>query len=115
MFFILIFVCVVFFRDGEFNKDYDRKMSVKVSHQTFFFFGFVISMVTCILCTFFISNKYSFSSLFWKHFSYSQSMVSFLQDPTGDAPWEEDPSANDVIHISSDNVSAWANTNRIMC
>jgi len=48
------------YKDGELNKDYDRKMSVK-------------------------------------------SMVSFLQDPTGDAPWEEDPSANDVIHVNSEN------------
>ncbi|XP_005094049.1 protein disulfide-isomerase A5 [Aplysia californica] len=47
------------YKDGEFNKEYDRKLAVK-------------------------------------------SMVNFLLDPTGDLPWEEDPTANDVVHISSE-------------
>lgn len=34
----------------------------------------------------------------------SQSMVNFLLDPTGDLPWEEDPTAVDVVHISSEDV-----------
>ncbi|KAJ8307304.1 hypothetical protein KUTeg_015388 [Tegillarca granosa] len=46
------------FKDGEFNKDYDRKMAKK-------------------------------------------SMVNFLLDPTGDIPWEEEPTATDVIHIDT--------------
>jgi len=28
-----------------------------------------------------------------------QSLVSFMRDPTGDIPWEEDSSANDVLHV----------------
>jgi len=47
------------YKDGEFNKDYDRKIAAK-------------------------------------------SMISFLLDPTGDVPWEEDPTASDVVHISSE-------------
>ncbi|XP_013389215.1 protein disulfide-isomerase A5-like [Lingula anatina] len=46
------------YKDGEFNKDYDRKEVVK-------------------------------------------SMVSFLQDPTGDLPWVEDSSAEDVTHLEN--------------
>ncbi|KAI4458811.1 protein disulfide-isomerase c17h9.14c-related [Holotrichia oblita] len=45
------------YKDGEFNKDYDRKETV-------------------------------------------QSMVNFMRDPTGDLPWEEDATANNVLHIS---------------
>lgn len=44
------------YKDGEFNKDYDRKISVT-------------------------------------------SMVNFMRDPTGDIPWEEDSSAENVVHI----------------
>ncbi|CAG4955451.1 unnamed protein product [Colias eurytheme] len=29
------------------------------------------------------------------------SIVSFLLDPTGDAPWEEDPTATDVYHLAN--------------
>lgn len=47
------------FKDGEFNRDYDRKYTVK-------------------------------------------SMVKFLQDPKGDIPWEEDPDAENVVHIDSE-------------
>ncbi|CAL1531200.1 unnamed protein product [Lymnaea stagnalis] len=47
------------YKDGEYNKDYDRKLAVK-------------------------------------------SMVNFLQDPTGELPWEEDPTAVDVVHIASE-------------
>ncbi|XP_025081188.1 protein disulfide-isomerase A5-like [Pomacea canaliculata] len=47
------------YKDGEFNKDYDRKLAAK-------------------------------------------SMVNFLMDPTGDIPWDEDPTAVDVIHIDSE-------------
>ena len=28
-------------------------------------------------------------------------MVSFLRDPTGDIPWEEDSSATDVTHLDT--------------
>lgn len=45
------------YKDGEFNKDYDRKETVS-------------------------------------------SMVNFMRDPLGDLPWEEDTTANDVIHLS---------------
>lgn len=30
----------------------------------------------------------------------AQSVVSFMRDPSGDAPWEEDPTANDVVHLA---------------
>lgn len=50
------------YKDGEFNKDYDRKETV-------------------------------------------QSMVNFMRDPTGDLPWEEDATANNVLHISDAAVS----------
>ena len=33
-----------------------------------------------------------------------QSFVAFMKDPTGEAPWEEDTSAKDVIHINSEKV-----------
>ncbi|XP_020917391.1 protein disulfide-isomerase A5 [Exaiptasia diaphana] len=46
------------FKDGEFNKDYDRKYTFK-------------------------------------------SMMKFMSDPTGDAPWEEEPGAEDVAHIET--------------
>lgn len=45
------------YKDGEFNKDYDRRDTVS-------------------------------------------SMVNFMRDPTGDIPWEEDPLASQVHHIS---------------
>lgn len=48
------------YKDGEFHKDYDRKITVK-------------------------------------------SMVNFLKDPSGDIPWEEEESAQDIIHISDVN------------
>ncbi|XP_076456070.1 protein disulfide-isomerase A5-like [Babylonia areolata] len=47
------------YKDGEFNKNYDRKLAVK-------------------------------------------SMVNFLMDPTGDIPWDEDPTATDVVHIDTE-------------
>ena len=28
-------------------------------------------------------------------------MINFLLDPTGDVPWEEEPTATDVVHIDS--------------
>jgi len=31
----------------------------------------------------------------------TQSFITFLKDPTGDLPWEEDPAAADVKHLSS--------------
>ncbi|XP_078580820.1 uncharacterized protein LOC144864522 isoform X4 [Branchiostoma floridae x Branchiostoma japonicum] len=31
-----------------------------------------------------------------------KSMMNFLRDPTGDIPWEEDPTAKDVVHVESD-------------
>lgn len=34
-----------------------------------------------------------------------QSMVSFMRDPTGDVPWEEDSTAGDVVHIPDTLVS----------
>ena len=30
-----------------------------------------------------------------------RSLVTFLKDPTGDLPWDEDPAAQDVAHMSS--------------
>lgn len=50
------------YKDGEFNKDYDRRETVS-------------------------------------------SMVNFMRDPLGDLPWEEDTTANDVIHLSDAQVS----------
>lgn len=50
------------FKNGDFHKDYDRKMT-------------------------------------------AQSMVSFMKDPSGDAPWEEDDSALDVKHMENPEVS----------
>ncbi|KAK7092365.1 protein disulfide-isomerase A5-like [Littorina saxatilis] len=47
------------YKDGDFNKDYDRKLALK-------------------------------------------SMVNFLMDPTGDIPWDEDPTAVDVVHIDTE-------------
>ncbi|KAH9503116.1 Protein disulfide-isomerase A5, partial [Bulinus truncatus] len=47
------------YKDGDYNKDYDRKLVVK-------------------------------------------SMVNFLLDPTGDLPWEEDPSAVDVVQLNTE-------------
>ena len=32
-------------------------------------------------------------------------MVNFLRDPTGDLPWEEDPSATDIVHLADADVS----------
>lgn len=54
------------YKDGDFNKDYDRKETVG-------------------------------------------SMVNFMRDPTGDLPWEEDSSANNIFHISDASVSSYAN------
>ena len=31
-------------------------------------------------------------------------MVNFLMDPTGDIPWDEDPTAVDVVHIDTEDV-----------
>ena len=28
------------------------------------------------------------------------SIVNFMKDPTGDLPWDEDPTAQDVVHIA---------------
>ena len=33
-----------------------------------------------------------------------RSIVNFLEDPTGDLPWDEDPTAQDVLHIQSTQV-----------
>ncbi len=35
---------------------------------------------------------------------FFQSLLNFMKDPTGEAPWEEDTSAKDVIHINSEKV-----------
>ncbi|KAG5877126.1 hypothetical protein JTB14_031279 [Gonioctena quinquepunctata] len=51
------------YKDGDFNTDYDRKLTVS-------------------------------------------SMTNFMRDPTGDIPWEEDPSATDVVHIPDANTLA---------
>lgn len=32
------------------------------------------------------------------------SMVNFLRDPTGDLPWEEDPSGVDIQHLADTDV-----------
>lgn len=34
------------------------------------------------------------------------SFVNFLRDPTGDLPWDEDETAQDVMHIPDNVVSA---------
>jgi thiol-disulfide isomerase/thioredoxin len=36
------------------------------------------------------------------------SMVNFMRDPTGDLPWEEDATANDVMHVSDAEVGTAA-------
>lgn len=51
-------VIIKHYKDGEFNKDYDRLKTVK-------------------------------------------SMSKFLRDPTGDIPWEEEPGAQDVLHLET--------------
>jgi len=33
------------------------------------------------------------------------SVVNFMRDPTGDLPWEEDPTGIDIIHINDAAVS----------
>lgn len=33
------------------------------------------------------------------------SMTNFMRDPTGDIPWEEDSTANNVVHVPDTNVS----------
>lgn len=35
----------------------------------------------------------------------SQSMVAFMKDPAGDAPWEEDDQATDVVHLPDPKVN----------
>ncbi|XP_052822919.1 protein disulfide-isomerase A5 isoform X1 [Octopus bimaculoides] len=47
------------YHDGEFNRNYDRKLTVK-------------------------------------------SMIKFLQDPKGDIPWDEDPEAENIVHVESE-------------
>lgn len=34
----------------------------------------------------------------------SKSLVNFLMDPTGDIPWEEEPTAGDVVHVETPEV-----------
>lgn len=51
------------FKDGAFNKDYDRQMT-------------------------------------------KNSLQTFMRDPTGEIPYEEDPSGKDVVHLLDTNVSA---------
>ena len=31
-------------------------------------------------------------------------MVNFLRDPTGEIPWDEEPDAQDVVHLGSSKV-----------
>ena len=31
----------------------------------------------------------------------TKSIVSFMLDPTGDIPWDEEPTAADVVHVST--------------
>ena len=31
-------------------------------------------------------------------------MVNFLKDPTGEVPWDEEPEAQDVVHLTSSKV-----------
>lgn len=51
------------YKNGDFHKDYDRKLTV-------------------------------------------QSISSFMKDPSGDAPWEEDEYATDVKHLENSEVSS---------
>lgn len=32
-------------------------------------------------------------------------MLNFMLDPTGDAPWEEDPAAKNVVQVNSEKVN----------
>lgn len=34
----------------------------------------------------------------------ASSMTNFMRDPSGDLPWEEDPSASHIAHIPDTNV-----------
>lgn len=34
----------------------------------------------------------------------TSSMINFLRDPTGDLPWEEDPSATSIYHLADGEV-----------
>lgn len=34
----------------------------------------------------------------------ASSMTNFMRDPSGDLPWEEDPSASEIVHMSDANV-----------
>lgn len=34
----------------------------------------------------------------------TKSVISFLEDPSGDIPWDEDETAGDVLHISTQTV-----------
>lgn len=54
------------YNNGEFNKDYDRPMSVK-------------------------------------------SLVTFMRDPVGDKPWDEDEASKDVVHVPDSEVRPTAN------
>ncbi len=36
------------------------------------------------------------------------SFVSFLKDPSGDAPWEEDDSGADIVHLPNPPVSKYS-------
>lgn len=33
------------------------------------------------------------------------SLTAFMKDPTGEAPWEEDDSAADIVHLPNPSVS----------
>lgn len=33
-----------------------------------------------------------------------RSIINFLEDPTGDLPWDEDPTADDVLHVQTTQV-----------
>lgn len=38
------------------------------------------------------------------HFFKQQSLTTFMNNPTGDTPWEEEPGAETVRHVDGDEV-----------
>ena len=38
-----------------------------------------------------------------------QSFIAFMKDPSGDAPWEEDDSAEDIVHLPNPAVRTFKN------
>lgn len=71
------------FKNGDFHKDYDRKVTVK-------------SMVSFNHLKAFLIKK-------TKKIIFNALQVSFMRDPTGELPWDEDDASVDVQHIMDAN------------